>query len=188
MASAPALAQTPASSMNVAVNNFIPDSSGWRKPNADQGWSSWSHPAWEADGRDEWSWSGHAGHAKQLKDKWSNEKGKAKNWKADPEEWKPPKVAGASPLPVEKAPVEVSPVASFIIPCRSYFVGRCKFGCKCEQCPSERGTFGSFPFCIQETAAKIQAQVQKPLTSDSPSSPSSIRSATRGPPWLGSPA
>ena len=35
MASAPAPAQTPASSMNVAVNNFIPDSIGWRKPNAD---------------------------------------------------------------------------------------------------------------------------------------------------------
>ena len=132
MASAPALAQTPASSMNVAVNNFIPDCSGWRKPNADQGWSSWSHPAWEADGRDEWSWSGHAGHAKQLKDKWSNEKGKAKNWKADPEEWKPPQVADASPLPVEKAPVDASQVASFIIPSRNYFVGRCRFGGKCK--------------------------------------------------------
>ena len=71
MASAPALSQTPASSMNVAVNNFIPDFIGWRKPNADQGWSSWSHSSWEVralehredaqwkwpdDGRDAWSW------------------------------------------------------------------------------------------------------------------------------------
>ena len=89
-------------------------------------------PAWEADGRDEWSWSGHAGHAKQLKDKWFNEKGKAKSWKVDPEEWKPPQVADASPLPVEKAPLEASPVASFIIPCRNYSVGRCKSGGKCK--------------------------------------------------------
>ena len=141
----PALSQTPASSMNVAVNNFIPDSTGWRKPNTDQGWSSWNHSSWEVRAREHmecdqwkhsddwraWSWGGHAGHIEQQKDKWSNGRGKANNWNADSEEWKSPQVADASPLPVEEAPVEAAPVASFVIPCRSYFLGKCKLGSTC---------------------------------------------------------
>ena len=34
--------------------------------------------------------------------------------------------------PVEKAPVEASPVASFIIPCRNHFLGKCRFGSTCK--------------------------------------------------------
>ena len=82
--------------------------------------AQWKH---SDDGRDAWSWGGHAGHTKQQKDKWFNERGKAKNWNADSEEWKSPQVADASPLPVEEAPVEAAPVASLIIPCRNYSLG-----------------------------------------------------------------
>ena len=91
--------------------------------------AQWKH---SDDGRDAWSWGGHAGHIKQQKDKWSNGRGKAKNWNADSEEWKSPQVADASPLPVEEAPVEASPVASFIIPCRNHFLGKCRFGSTCK--------------------------------------------------------
>ena len=90
--------------------------------------AQWKH----SDGRDAWSWGGHAGHIKQQKDKWFNERGKATNWNADSEEWKSPQVADASPLPVEEAPVEASPVASFIIPCRNHFLGKCRFGSTCK--------------------------------------------------------
>ena len=39
---------------------------------------------------------------------------------------------GCLSTPVEKAPVEASPVALFIIPCRNHFVGKCRFGSKCK--------------------------------------------------------
>ena len=113
----PALSQTQASSMNVAVNNFIPDSIGWRKPNTDHGWSSWNHSSWEVralehmedarwkhsdDGRDAWSWGGHAGHTKQQKDKWSNGRGKPTNGMQIQRNGSPRRLLMPVPSPLKK--------------------------------------------------------------------------------------